>query len=177
MSKFDEPERNAAPSPDETLFTEEALREASDHEVFAAYAALMRELRQRGRVRSEKSPIADYAEHLVAERLGGELEQTGANPGYDVKLPTGERVQGKCRRKTAKSEPSHYGDFSSLHGRPFDSFVGVIFGEDFRVIEARMTSLERVRQLSRPVQKLRLTIRALRDDPESQALDLRSLQI
>jgi hypothetical protein len=160
------------------LLEQATLEQASDAQVFAGIAALMRDLRRRGLVRSEKNLIGDYAEALVAEVLGGEVEASGANPGFDLVLPDGSRVQVKARRETALSTPSHYSDFSTLDDEPFDLFVGVLFDEDFRAVESRITSLARVIAFARPVHgKQRLSITALRSDPEASDLDLRSVQL
>lgn len=159
-------------------FAPEELTELTDAEIFGGIAKLMRELRRRNLIRSEKAPHADYAEALVARFFGVPVEPHGAQPGHDLCLEDGRRVQVKCRRATASSTPGHYGDFSSLGDDPFDVFVGVVFDEDYRVSQAWMASIDRVRALSRSVHgKQRLTIRALAGDPEATELDLRSVQL
>ncbi len=136
-------------------------------------AAVMRELRRRGLIRSERNPIADYAEYLVAARYGVPLEGHGAQPGYDLRLPDESRVQVKCRRRTAASSPGHFGDFSDLENDPFDLFVGVLFNENFEVEREGQTTIERVRALATPVHgKQRLTLRAFFRDEGTTSLGL-----
>lgn len=155
---------------------DQELTTLSNALLFSGLAAIMRELRRRGVIRSEKNVIADYAEALVAQHFGVSVEPHGANPGYDLRIPEG-RVQVKCRRATRSSDPGHFGDCATLDNDPFDLFVGVVFDEDFIVTDARMIALERVRELSKPVHgKRRLTLRALRGDPTARALNLRALQ-
>jgi len=61
------------------------------------YADLMEELKDRNVIRTFNNPVADYAEWLVAQKLGLKLE-TNSKTGYDAKDSNNVRFQIKCRR-------------------------------------------------------------------------------
>ncbi len=48
-----------------------------------------------GRPRSNRDPLAEWAEWLAARVLGGTVCDNPVQPGYDVELPNGTRVQVK----------------------------------------------------------------------------------
>lgn len=64
--------------------------------LFATYRAILRELRDRGIVRTANAPAGDYAEYLCRRALGGELAPN-SEPSFDLKTADGRRVQVKCR--------------------------------------------------------------------------------
>jgi hypothetical protein len=146
----------------------------SDLEVFGHWAAVMRELADRGLIWSGKSPLADYAELLVARHYGVEPLR-GTNPGYDLVTPEGRRVQVKSRRYGPGSKPSHFGEFSAFELERFDDFVGVLFEEDFTVRAAYLAPYQFVAEPVTIVKdKHRLNIAAVRNsqDPQVSRLDL-----
>jgi hypothetical protein len=152
---------------------ESLLAQLTDAEVFAHWATTMRELRRRGLIRTDKSPLGDFAEWLVARKYGVALEERAANSGFDLRKDDGTRVQVKPRKFTATGYTGHYGDMAKLGEHRFDEVVGVLFEEDFSLRGAWVTSYERVVELALPVDgKHRLSIAKLRDDPQSQELDL-----
>jgi hypothetical protein len=152
---------------------ERLVQELSDAELFAHWAATMRELKRRGVIRTDKSPLGDFAEWLVARKYGVELEPGAANTGFDLRMTDDTRVQVKARRYTATGHTGHYGDIGQLNEHRFDEFVGVLFEEDFTLRGAWVTTWERVCVLARPVEgKHRLSIAALRNDSETTPLDL-----
>src|SRR5687767_5040124 len=67
--------------------------------LLAAYSAyrdarilLLRELEC---LASNRDPLAEFSERLVAKMLGGELAGSRVQAGYDLVTPTGQRVQVK----------------------------------------------------------------------------------
>jgi predicted lactoylglutathione lyase len=87
---------------------------------------LLAELARRGAIRSGNNPVADYAELLVANYYGIEV-QPQSTKGYDVLTPDDERIQVKALRRTqrGRSNLSRIGD---LDGDPgFDAIVIVVF--------------------------------------------------
>jgi hypothetical protein len=71
----------------------ETLRTA---ELFKMYRGILRELTQRGIVRTMNAPAGDYAEYLVAALVGGELADN-SEKSWDIRTADGERLQVKCR--------------------------------------------------------------------------------
>src|SRR4051812_37121145 len=88
---------DAADAPD----LESLLGQLTDAEVFTHWATTMRELRRRGLIRTDKSPLGDFAEWLVAREYGVALEEGAANTGLDLRKRDGTRVQVKARKHTA----------------------------------------------------------------------------
>lgn len=104
----------------------------TDLQVLRRWFEVIGELQRRGMVWSGKSPIADYAEYLVAKYYGVEPIK-GANPGHDLVTKDGRRVQVKARRYAEGSIPSHFGEFSKFGDHRFDDVVVVLFEDDLRV--------------------------------------------
>ena len=100
---------------------DDELGERSTSELFALYRAILRELRDRGVVRTENAPAGDYAEFLVATALGGDLA-TNSEKSYDV-LADGVRLQVKAR---VVSDPPRSGQLQLSTFRSFDFDEGVI---------------------------------------------------
>lgn len=115
--------------------------ELTDLQVLRRWFEVMGELQRRGMVWSGKSPIADYAEYLVAKHYGVEPIK-GTNPGHDVATKDGGRVQVKARRYAKGSTPSHLGEFSKFAEHRFDDLVVVLFEDDLRVRVAYKTTYE-----------------------------------
>lgn len=61
------------------------------------FTDVLDELKQRGVVRTRNTPVADYAEWLVAQSLGLSLERN-SRAGYDAMNAKKERFQIKSRR-------------------------------------------------------------------------------
>ena len=59
----------------------------------------MRQLRARDIIRTHNNPIGDIAEAIVAHHYGG-ARGSFSQAGWDVVLPTGERLQVKALRQT-----------------------------------------------------------------------------
>lgn len=70
------------------------LTELGDRQLIVLWADVMAELNVRGLIRSANNPVADYAERVVAERLGLTLAGQSA-PGYDATDAAGLRYQIK----------------------------------------------------------------------------------
>lgn len=111
----------------------------SNRELLSDWAAIMRQLRERGIIRTNNSPTGDIAEALVERALAGERSHF-SQAGWDVRLPVsaefpdGERVQVKSLRVVPWSKPPT--TCSPIVDRDYDSVVVVYFDEDFRVTGA-----------------------------------------
>ena len=71
------------------------LEQRSTPELFALYRSILRQLSDRGVVRTENAPVGDYAEFLVKRALGGTLA-TNSEKSFDVKVDE-LRIQVKAR--------------------------------------------------------------------------------
>jgi len=103
----------------------------STRELLADWAAIMRQLRDRGIIRTNNNPIGDIAEAIVAEHYGGE-RGSFSQAGWDVRLPSGERLQVKALRQTGARGRRN---LSPIRDVDYDAVIVVIFDEDFRVTE------------------------------------------
>ena len=109
----------------------------------------MAELQRRGLIESANRPvIGDYAEVLVARALSAEAPP-GPDTGVDLITADGTTLQVKARRDPAGGQATHF-DFSNLRERRFDSFVGVLFAEDFSVRGAWQMQWDVLNALARP---------------------------
>jgi hypothetical protein len=143
------------------------FEDLTDLQVFGRWAEVMAELTQRELIWSGKSPLADYAELLVARYYGVEPLK-GTNPGYDLVTPENRRVQVKSRRYGPGSKPSHFGEFAEFEDERFDDFAGVLFEADFTVRSAYLAPYDWVAQRVKKVKdKHRLTIKAVLDEADS----------
>jgi hypothetical protein len=79
----------------------------------AFHVEILDELRSRKVVRTSNSPVGDYAEWLVARRMGLKL-MTSSMAGYDAFDDQGIRYQIKCRRITRKKKAFQLGAIRNL---------------------------------------------------------------
>jgi hypothetical protein len=93
------------------------------------------ELKQRSVVRTRNNPVADYAEWLVAQRLGLSLERNSKS-GYDATNTSGNRFQIKSRRLDPFNKSRQLSVIRNLDAGEFDYLIGVLFNRDFTVNEA-----------------------------------------
>lgn len=149
-------------------------------ELLALWAGLMKELNDRGVVRSDNNPIGDYCEFLVAAHF--EVEPEGnSNAGYDVKTAQGVRVQVKGRRISASGKvPPHFSGIRNLDEEPppFDVLIGLLLNRDFSVRECWEIPVDRVRHYAVYRQHTNSwslkTIRGeMRNDSEIRRIELR----
>ena len=102
------------------------------------YAEILCELNSRHVIRTYNSPVGDYAEWLVSEKLGLELEKN-AKKGYDAyKLSTGKRFQIKCRweRGAPCIQSRELSVIRNYEDHEFDELIVIIFDAHFSVKEA-----------------------------------------
>lgn len=99
------------------------------------FADILDELKQRGVVRTRNNPVADYAEWLVAQRLGLSLERNSRS-GYDATSRMNERFQIKSRRLDPSNKSRQLSVIRNLDAGEFDYLIGVLFHRDFTVKEA-----------------------------------------
>lgn len=113
------------------------LKQFSEIKLLRLLSGIVEELKNRKIVRTHNNPIADYAEWLAAKKLKLSLE-TSSHKGFDAKDRKGRTYQIKCRRLTNKNKSKQLGVIRNLNKREFDFLIGIIFNEQFDVIEAYM---------------------------------------
>lgn len=99
------------------------------------YVALKREMTDLGISRTEGEPTGDYAEWLVATKMGLQIVENTVQSGYDLIDPeTGTTYQVKARRifKSHQYKIS-LAKYDKYH---FDYLIVVLFDEDFSIREA-----------------------------------------
>lgn len=125
----------------------EAVAPPTVRELLTAYLQSIDALRARGICRSKNNPVADYAEWLVADRLGLQLTAK-SNVGYDATAANGTRYEIKSRRVTPDNSSLQLVALRGLNLNQFDFLVGVVFEADFSVRYAAKIPHEAVVRLS-----------------------------
>lgn len=115
----------------------------STRQLLKDWASIMVELRERDVIRTSNNPIADIAEALVHEQFGGERGPFN-QPGWDVRTPSGERLQVKAMRRLPTGKRRN---LSPIRDQNYDAVIVVIFNEKFEVESAFRMSRELVERL------------------------------
>jgi len=113
----------------------EELSELSEKELLRLHAAILSELKKRGVVRTKNNPVGDYTEWLVSRALNLTLAPNSAS-GYDGVDDKGIKYQIKGRRTTPENKSRQLSAIRKLNSKDFDYLVGVIFDEDYSVVDA-----------------------------------------
>src|SRR5438093_1508042 len=113
--------------------------------LLALSRSCLRELRQRGVVRSGNAPAGDYAEYLVARWSGGTLADP-SEKSWDVLTPAPdpERIQVKAR-VVVDAHNAGQRELSVIRSFDFDILVALLFHDDFRVWRACSLPVEMVK--------------------------------
>lgn len=147
--------------------------ERSTAQLLRDWAAVMRELRRRDVVRTNNNPTGDIAEAIVHQYYGG-TRGSSSEKGWDVKTPTGERLQVKSMRRVPGSKRRN---LSPIRDQDYEAVVIVIFDEDFNVTEGLRldrATVEELFEVRTHVNGRIITVTdKLRADPRVEALDLR----
>jgi len=101
-------------------------------ELLGLHGAILAELKRRKISRTENNPTGDYAEYLVAQKLGLRLEEN-SELGFDATDDKGIRYQIKGRRLTPGNRSTQLGAIRKLKEHEFDYLIGVLFDEVYRV--------------------------------------------
>jgi len=96
------------------------------------WAAIMRQLRDRGIIRTNNNPVGDIAEAIVAEHYAGQRAPF-SQKNWDVLIATGERIEVKGIRQLKGG--SRRSNVSPIRGSDYDSMVIVLLDDDFKVTE------------------------------------------
>ncbi|MBN3729394.1 hypothetical protein [Burkholderia sp. Tr-20390] len=111
------------------------ISEASITELLSAHSALLDELRRRGITRSGNNPTGDYAEWLVATKLGLKLAGKSSK-GFDATDRQSARYEIKGRRVTSMNRSTQLSPIRNLSGAHFDFLVAVVFDSTWKVMVA-----------------------------------------
>lgn len=105
------------------------LQQLPTRELFRLYRRILRELTDRGVIRTMNAPAGDYAEHLVAALTRGTLADN-SEKSWDVQTQT-EKLQVKCR--VVDPSKSKGRQLSPFRTWDFDRAVIVLFDEDYDI--------------------------------------------
>lgn len=119
------------------------LKKLSIRELLALWAGTLRELRNRGVVRTFNNPIGDIAEELVAVHYGGE-RGSFSQKTWDVRAGN-ELLQVKALRRTGARSRRNLSPVRSDDG--YTAVIAVLFTEDLRVEQALRIPREVVNEL------------------------------
>lgn len=111
------------------------LSHLNEKELLRLHAAIINELKARKIVRTKNNPIGDYTEWLVAKALNLKLASNSAS-GYDGVDENGIKYQIKGRRITLENKSRQLSAIRKLNDKDFDYLVGVIFDQDFAILDA-----------------------------------------
>ncbi len=107
----------------------------SVHGLLRCYGEILDELKQRDVLRTYNNPIGDYAEWLVAERLGLQLNVSSAS-GCDAVGPNGARFQIKARWLPSTTSSRQLSTIRGLADQQFDFLIAVLLNKDFSIVAA-----------------------------------------
>ena len=116
-------------------------------ELLRMHSEIINELRERGILRSQNNPVADYTEWLVSKKLDLSLSPKSQS-GFDATNTNGDRYQIKGRRLTPQNKSTQLGVIRNLSERKFDFLVGVILNSDYSVNYAAQIPYGLVSRLS-----------------------------
>lgn len=94
----------------------------------------MKELKERGIIRSYNNPTGDVGEYLVADYIGLKLVSNSVK-GYDALDDSGNRYQIKARRHAMGSKSRQMGSLRDLDEKLFDFLLAAILDEKYKIIE------------------------------------------
>jgi uncharacterized protein DUF6998 len=132
-----------APDPDR-------LATRSTRDLLRLYGSVLTQLRARGIVRSENSPVGDYAEYLAARAFGLTLV-VNSGIGYDGIDANGIKYQVKARRMTPWNKSRQLGAIRGLGtgADPFDQLVAILFEPEFGIQRAALMPIRVVRSMAK----------------------------
>lgn len=104
------------------------MQRPTRHHLMQQLASVREQLREH-----QIRDVADYAEVLVAEALGGQREQSAVTKGFDVVTHAYGRVEVKCRQLPADGRVEARVAVSASKANGFDHLAIVIFHPDFEV--------------------------------------------
>lgn len=115
------------------------------------YAEILTELNGRKVVRTDNRHVGDYAEWLVAEKLGFLLEHNSQKgyKAYDTKTGLRYQVKSRWERGAALVQNRELNAIRNYGDNQFDYMIIVIFNDHFGVKEVYMLSHDAVKPYAR----------------------------
>ena len=104
-------------------------------ELLQYHVDILAELKKRNIVRTANSPLGDYAEWLVAQKLSLTLSKNSTT-GYDASDLNGIHYQIKSRRVHSANRSRQLSPIRNLDRQDFHYLIAVIFNADFSVQQA-----------------------------------------
>jgi hypothetical protein len=104
-------------------------------QLLQSYIDILTELKKRNVIRTANSPLGDYTEWLVAQKLNLSLSGNSTT-GYDACDSVGTRYQIKSRRVHSANQSRQLSPIRNLDSQYFDYLIAVIFNADFSVQQA-----------------------------------------
>jgi hypothetical protein len=111
------------------------LSELSEIDLLKLHASIIKELKYRKVVRTQNNPVGDYTEWLISNTLNLKLTKN-SKAGYDGIDKKGTKYQIKGRRITPDNLSRQLSAIRNLDQNKFDFLIGVIFDENYGVINA-----------------------------------------
>ena len=113
------------------------LREMTHAELLALYVQIREEFRARDILRSENSLTSDLAEYLFCSVFRWKQEPNSRS-GYDATNDLGRRYQIKGRWMHRRTKSRQLSPLRNLEQHPFDMLAGILFADDYRVLQAAL---------------------------------------
>jgi len=110
------------------------VKSLDETELLGLYAEVLREMKERGMIRTANAIPGDLGERFVKCRLGLDLVPNSIK-GYDATDGNGTKYQIKTRRITPTNPSRQLGGFRDLSSMLFDYCIVVILQEDFTPTE------------------------------------------
>jgi hypothetical protein len=109
------------------------------------YANILINLKEKGVVRTFNSPVGDFAEWYVAQKFNLTLEHN-SKAGYDAIDSKGVKYQIKARwiHEESKNANRRLSVIRNLEKKDFDILIGIIFDEDFGILEAYKIHIDNI---------------------------------
>ena len=123
------------------------LSQAAARDIFTLQGQLMAELRERGVLRTNNNPVADYSEWLVWKAIGSKPLEPNSAKSYDLETEEYGKVQVKAR---LVSSPVKRGQLqcSPFRSKGFDYAALVLLSDiDYSVVSAVLLPLDAAEEL------------------------------
>lgn len=113
------------------------LSELAAVELLRLHSEAIEELKLRGVVRTNNSPLGDYVEYLVCKTFGWTIVPN-SKKSFDAIDNKGTRYQIKARRNTGQASDRQLGAIRNLTDEGFDFLVGVLVDVNFDIERAAL---------------------------------------
>lgn len=111
------------------IYNMDDIQKMSSIELMNLYATILTELNKREVIRTYNSPVGDYAEWLVSQKLGLTLEANSWKgfDAYDAKTNTRYQIKSRWERRNSSPQSRELNVIRNYDETQFDNLVIVIF--------------------------------------------------